>query len=157
MRGYSRTIITGNLGGDPELRYTPGGTPVANFSVAVNRRKSVGGGEWADATDWYRVSIFGKQAEIADQYLTKGAPVLVDGRLEIDHYTGNDGVERTSVKIVADNFLMLGQRDDADSGAGGSPASSGQRAPAATGSGASAEGWNYSDDLKDELDDVPFD
>ena len=96
-RGYSRIIVVGNLGGDPEMRYTPSGTAVTNFSVAVNRRRASGGGEYVDETDWYRVAVFGRQADIADKYLARGMKVLVDGRPSINKFTGNDGVERTSV------------------------------------------------------------
>src|SRR5690606_20125764 len=102
-RGYSRIIIVGNLGRDPEMRYTPSGTPVTNFSVAVNRRRPTGGGEYQDETDWYRVAVFGRMAEVADQYLVRGMKVLVDGQPQIRSFTGQDGVERTSIEINADN------------------------------------------------------
>ena len=112
MRGFSKVVIAGHLGGGPGLRYSANGTPVANFSVAVNRKERREG-EDRDATDWYRVTFFGKQAEIADQYLRRGAPVLVDGRLKIDQWVGNDGAPRTTVAITGDSFTMLGSRDDA--------------------------------------------
>ncbi len=145
MRGFSRVVIAGNLGGDPDLRYTAQGTPVANFSVAVNRRERRNGEE-RDATDWYRVTYFGKQAEIADQYLRRGAPVLVDGRLQIDDWVGDDGTRRTSVKIIGDNFQMLGSRDDQQNNAPARTESSGRRDDNA------GDGSYYDDDL----DDVPF-
>lgn len=146
MRGFSRVVIAGNLGGDPDLRYSANGTPVANFSVAVNRKERRDG-EDRDPTDWYRVTFFGKQAEIADQYLRRGAPVLVDGRLQIDEWQDRDGKPRTTVKIVGDNFQMLGSKDDAQNETGGRPTATSERA-----TGNSSEGWNYDDDL----DEVPF-
>lgn len=140
MRGFSRIVIAGNLGGDAEMRYTPSGTPVTNCSVAVNRKQSVGGGEYKDKTDWYRVSFFGKTAELADQFLRRGMPVLIDGRLEIEEWTDRDGNRRTTVQIRADNFQMLGSRDD----------EGGERAPATAGATAGSSG-GY-----DDFEDVPF-
>jgi len=160
-RGYSRVILVGNLGRDPEMRYTPQGTPVTNFSIAVNRRR--GSGDNAqDETDWYRISVFGRQAEVADQYLKRGMKVLVDGRLAIRSYVGNDGVERTSVEVTADNFQMLTTRDEMEAGGygGGGPArdrqhddDGAQRAPAGDRGGRREP--NFDDDEED-LDDVPF-
>lgn len=117
-RGYSRVILVGNLGRDPEMRYLPNGDPVTNFTIAVNRRRKVGD-ESQDETDWYRVNCFRRNAEVADQYLRKGSQVLVDGQLLIRTYTGNDGNERTSVEVNCDTFTMLGGKPDADSAATG--------------------------------------
>jgi len=141
-RGYSRVIIVGNLGRDPEMRYLPSGDPVVNFTVAVGRRRRGTDGNWMDETDWFRVNCFRRNAEVADQYLRKGSQVLVDGQLQIRQYTGNDGVERTSVEINCDNFTMLGSRDDA--GGGGAPRD--EQAPKKP----------RSDDDFDDFDDVPF-
>jgi single-strand DNA-binding protein len=150
-RGYSRVIIVGNLGRDPEMRYLPSGDPVVNFTVAVGRRRRGTDGNWMDETDWFRVNCFRRNAEVADQYLRKGSQVLVDGQLQIRQYTGNDGVERTSVEINCDNFTMLGSRDDAGGGgdreytpAGGAPRD--EQAPKKP----------RSDDDFDDFDDVPF-
>lgn len=149
-RGFSRAVLVGNLGRDPEMRYTPSGTPVTNFSIAVNRRRRTQDGNWQDETDWYRVSVFGRNAEVADQYLKRGMKVLVDGQLSINQYTGSDGVERTSVEVRADNFQMLTPRDSYD-----------EAAPAGAGSPGGGYGQperqqtsdTYNDD---DLDDVPF-
>lgn len=110
-RGYSRVVLIGNLGADPDMRYLPGGDPVTNFSIAVNRRRTVNG-EPQDETDWYRVNCYRRNAEVADQYLRKGSQVLVDGQLLIRKYTGNDGNERTSVEVNCDSFTMLGGKPD---------------------------------------------
>lgn len=164
-RGYSRIIIVGNLGQDPEMRYTPNGTAVTNFSVAVNRRRPMGDGQYQDEVDWYRVSAFARLAEIADQYLAKGLKVLVDGQPQIQNFVDRNGVERTSVEIRADNFQMLNTREEADQ----IRASAGMSAPAGQSQGSGAgtyggqqqqqeqQGSDSYDDFDDEdLDDVPF-
>lgn len=154
-RGFSRIVVVGNLGRDPEMRYTASGTAVVNFTVAVGRRNRGQDGNWTDETDWYRVSVFGRNAEVADQYLKKGRQVLVDGRLQIRNFTGNDGVERTSVEIVADNFTMLGSRDDA--GGGFSQAGGGQRGDQRDGGGEQPQPRKeQKDEDFDDFDDVPF-
>ncbi|HLT19135.1 MAG TPA: single-stranded DNA-binding protein [Thermomicrobiales bacterium] len=157
-RGYSRIIIVGNLGRDPEMRYTPSGTPVTNFSVAVNRRRPTGGGEYQDETDWYRVAVFGRMAEVADQYLVRGMKVLVDGQPQIRSFTGQDGVERTSIEINADNFVMLNTREESEAlraGAGAPMGQSGDFGGSPRG-GARDAGERYDDFEDDDLDDVPF-
>ena len=152
-RGYSRIIVVGNLGRDPGMRYTPSGTPVTNFSIAVNRRRPSGGGEFVDETDWYRVAVFGRQAEIADQYLSRGMKVLVDGQPRINTFVGNDGVERTNVEINCDNFQMLNTREENEAiraSAGMQPAAGGY------GGGAGDSAGPDADNFEDDLDDVPF-
>lgn len=149
-RGYSRVILVGNLGRDPEMRYLPSGDPVVNFSIAVGRRRRGTDGNWIDETDWFRVNCFRRNAEVADQYLRKGSQVLVDGQLQIRQYTGNDGVERTSVEVNCDNFTMLGSRDDA---AGGGR----DLAPAGASPGGEQDPRKSRDnDDFDDFDDVPF-
>lgn len=138
MRGLSHITLVGNLGQDPDLRYLQSGDPVVNFSLAVNRRTRKDG-EWVEVTDWYRCSLFGKQAESFDSMATKGSAVLVQGEPSQRTYTGNDGVERSSFEVRVFTFLMVGgrQQDADDSG----------RPPARQSSG---------DDFAD-FDDVPFD
>jgi single-strand DNA-binding protein len=135
------------------MRYTPSGTPVTNFSIAVNRRRPSGGGEFVDETDWYRVAVFGRQAEIADQYLSRGMKVLVDGQPRINTFVGNDGVERTNVEINCDNFQMLNTREENEAiraSAGMQPAAGGY------GGGAGESAGRDADNFDDDLDDVPF-
>ncbi len=106
---YQKVIIIGNLGRDPEMRYTPDGRPVTNLSVATNRRwKDQSSGELREETIWWRVSVWGKQAENCNQYLVKGQQVLVEGQLRPDPqtggpriWTGNDGVARASYDLTA--------------------------------------------------------
>jgi single-strand DNA-binding protein len=156
-RGYSRIIIVGNLGRDPEMRYTPSGTPVTNFTVAVNRRRSTGGGQFEDETDWYRVAAFGRLAEIADQYLVRGMKVLVDGQPQIRTYTGNDGVERTSVEINADNFQMLTTRDESEALRAAAGATTEQGGGYANDRGGRQQDRTEFDDFEDDdFNDVPF-
>lgn len=149
-RGYSRVILVGNLGRDPEMRYLPSGDPVVNFTMAVGRRRRGSDGNWQDETDWFRVNCFRRNAEVADQYLKKGSQVLVDGQLQIRQYTGNDGVERTSVEVNCDNFTMLGSRDDAR---GGDYAPSG---PQRDNTQQQQDRQPQKEDDFDDFDDVPF-
>ena len=105
---YQRVTIVGRLGADPEMRYTPSGTPVTHFSVATDRTWTNQSGEQQRETTWFRVSVFGRQAETCNQYLVKGQQVLVEGRLRPDPetggprvWTGNDGVARASYELTA--------------------------------------------------------
>jgi single-strand DNA-binding protein len=113
--GYSKLIIVGNLGGDPEMRYTPSGQAVTNFSLAVNRSWTDNNGEVHEETTWYRVSAWGRQAETCNQYLSKGRQVLVEGRLVVDPETGGpriwmdqNGKARASFEINAYEVRFLG-------------------------------------------------
>ena len=117
---YQKIIIVGNLGGDPEMRYMPDGTAVTNFSVATNRKWSDAGGQHEEVT-WFRVSVWRKQAESANQYLSKGSKVLVEGRLKPDPATGSprtylrqDSTVGASYEIAADTVRFLNSRDDGD-------------------------------------------
>jgi single-strand DNA-binding protein len=103
---YQKVVIVGNLGSDPEKRYTQSGQAVTNFNVATNRRWTGGDGQPVDETTWFRVSVWGKQAEVAEQYLSKGRQVLVEGRMSVDRETGGprvwqaqDGSWRASYEI----------------------------------------------------------
>ncbi len=113
---YQRITIVGNLGGDPEMRYLPNGTPVTNFSVATNRRWTGQDGQQQEETAWFRVSAFGRQAEVCNQYLSKGRLVLVEGRMRPDEnggprvWQGNDGQHRASFEVSAQRVLFLGGR-----------------------------------------------
>lgn len=117
---YQKIIIIGNLGGDPEMRYMPDGTAVTNFSVASNRRwNDRATGQPVDETTWFRVSVWGRQAEVANQYLSKGRQVLVEGMLTPDRatggprtYTRQDGTVGASFEVRADAVRFLGGRDD---------------------------------------------
>jgi single-strand DNA-binding protein len=116
---FHKIILVGNLGKDPEMRYTPGGQPVTSFSVASNRSYVDSSGQKVDETIWFRVGVWGKQAEICKQYLTKGKQVLVEGRLLCDKQTGGprtfkrqNGETGTSFEITAEVVRFLGQRGE---------------------------------------------
>ena len=115
---FCKIMIIGNLGRDPEMRYTPSGRPVTQFTVAVSNSKPDGQGGWVDeGTDWYRVSIFGDRAERAAEQLRKGNRVFVDGRFKTREYEGNDGQKRTSLDVTADNVISLDRKGRDDDGA----------------------------------------
>jgi single-strand DNA-binding protein len=151
-RGLNKVQIIGNLGADPEMRYVPSGAGVTNFRVAVSRNRRGTDGQLAEETEWFRCVAFDsagyKLAEICNQYLRKGQKVYVEGRLQTRKYTDKDGVERTSVEIVASEMVMLsGREEDGGHGEGvGGP----QRAPVASGPRRAPAG----DD--DDENDVPF-
>jgi len=144
MAGVNRVIIVGNLGRDPEIRYAQSGTAICKLSVAVTERVK-DGDAWKDQTEWFRVTLFGKTAENAGQYLQKGRQVYVEGRLKTDKYKDKDGVERTSVEVIASTLQYLGDK----SGGGGRRDSA---PPRNTGGGDEAP--PASDGFVD--DDLPF-
>jgi single-strand DNA-binding protein len=123
---YQKVIIVGNLGRDPEMRYTPDGTPVTSFSVATNRRWTNQDGSPGEETVWFRVSAWRRTAEVAAQYLSKGRQVMVEGRLTPDRETGgprvyqrNDGTCGASFELRADRVIFLSGRGDTGAGMGG--------------------------------------
>ncbi|MEZ4732100.1 MAG: single-stranded DNA-binding protein [Caldilineaceae bacterium] len=139
---YQQITLIGNLGNDPEMRYTPSGVPVASFSLAVNRSWTGQDGQRQDKTTWFRVSVWNKQAEIVSQYLSKGRQVLVVGEVEEARpYTDRDGNMRASLEVRAQSVRFLGQRGDAPMGGGNYGNAS---MPASTGSA----------EVQDE--DIPF-
>ncbi|MGA7606315.1 MAG: single-stranded DNA-binding protein, partial [Anaerolineales bacterium] len=122
---FHTIIIVGNLGKDPEMRYTPSGQAVTSFSVATSRKYTSSNGEQVNETIWFRVSAWGKQAEVCNQYLKKGSKVLVEGRLTPDKNTGGpriwqkqDGSSGASFEVTAGTVRFLSSRGDSDSGAG---------------------------------------
>lgn len=119
---FNKIIIVGNLGRDPELRYTPQGSAVCNFSVATNEKKRDKAGELQDVTTWFRVTLWNKQAENASKYLTKGSPIYVEGRLRIEEWTDKDGNNRFTLEVNATDmqFISAGSRGDEFSGGAGS-------------------------------------
>jgi single-strand DNA-binding protein len=141
---FNKIILVGNLGRDPELRYTPQGTPVCSFSLATNeRRKDRNTGENNDITTWFRVTLWGRQAETASQYLSRGRPVYIEGRLRVEEWTDRDGKARHTLEVHATDmqFIGGGARDES--------------APVPTrAAAAAAQEPTDSPDLND--DDVPF-
>jgi single-strand DNA-binding protein len=122
----NKVILVGRLGRDPETRYTGGGQAVANFSVATDETFKDRNGERQKRTEWHKIVVWGKQAEIAQQYLKKGSLLFIEGRIQSREWQDKEGQKRTSFEIVASNFRMLGGRADgaAAAGAGASGGSS---------------------------------
>lgn len=123
---YHTIIIVGNVGRDPEMRYTPSGQAVTSFSVATNRQYTNNNGEMVKETIWFRVSAWGRQAETCNQYLKKGSKVLVEGRLTADQntggprvWTGQDGQPRASFEVSASTVRFLSSRGESEAGAPG--------------------------------------
>lgn len=113
MASVNKVIIVGNLGRDPETRYTPSGDCISNIAVATSyKSKDKNTGEQKEQTEWHRISFFGKLAEIVGQYLKKGSSVYVEGRLQTRKYTDKDGIERYTTDIIADSMQMLGGKQD---------------------------------------------
>lgn len=145
MASVNRVIIVGNLGQDPEVLYFPDGTAVCNITVATTDSwKDKTTGEKKEATEWHRVTFTGKLAEIAGQYLKKGRPVYIEGSLRTRKWTDNQGVERYTTEIRADQMQMLGSKDDA------------QRGSAAPSAPASSTPAARPDRNQDYDDDTPF-
>ena len=109
MAGINKVILVGNLGADPEVRYTAGGTAVARFNVATTERFKGQDGNWQDRTEWHRIVAWGKLAEICGQYLSKGSQVYIEGKIQSSTWE-KDGVKRTSYEIRADTMQMLGPK-----------------------------------------------
>ena len=107
-------MLIGNVGQDPELRYTPDGNPVANFSIAVNRRRKVGD-EFKDETEWFNIVCFSRTAENVNQYLSKGQKVYVEGRFQSSEYVGQDGNQRKSFEVIANDVSFLSTKSEAES------------------------------------------
>jgi single-strand DNA-binding protein len=122
-RGINKVILVGNLGADPEMRHTGGGTAVTTLNIATSESwTDKQSGEKVEKTEWHRVKMFGRLAEIAGDYLKKGRQVYIEGSLRTDKYTGKDGVERYSTDIIASEMQMLGGNEG---GGGGGPRSQG--------------------------------
>jgi len=168
---FAKAMIIGNLGRDPEMRYTPNGRAVTEFSVAVSHSKPDGNGGWVDeGTDWYRVTVWGDRAERTAEQFRKGNKVFVEGRFRTREFEGKDGQKRTSLEISADNVISLDSRvrndDEGGAFAGGPSGASG--APAGTSSGGYSGGGASGGPAvrptrsaqpapaPDDLDDLPF-
>ena len=162
MASVNKVILVGNLGRDPEVRYAPSGSAICNVTLATSRQwKDKNSGEKQEETEWHRVTFFGKLAEIAGQYLKKGRPVYVEGRIKTRKYTDKDGVEKYATEVVASDMTMLGSRegmgggDDGGGGGGGGysrerPAARPASAPASKPAAKQGTGFDDMDD------DIPF-
>jgi single-strand DNA-binding protein len=155
---YNKIIIIGNLGRDPELRYTPQGTAVCQFSVATNERRRDRSGEQQDITTWFRVTAWGKQAETVSKYLSKGRKVYVEGRLHMEEWTDREGKARQTLEVNASEVQFLDGGSDMEgiparqSGGGGGAQGSGGGGPRGGGGGGGRPAPG--EDIED--DEIPF-
>jgi single-strand DNA-binding protein len=165
MASVNKVILIGNLGRDPETRYTTGGDAIANLNIATTEQWKDKSGEKQEKTEWHRVVLFGRQAEIAGEYLKKGRSVYIEGRLQTRKYTDKDGVEKYSTEIVGDRMQLLGSREgggggDAEfggSGGGGAARASGGGSSGGGGGTGSKPGGAAKRSNPDDLDDdIPF-
>jgi single-strand DNA-binding protein len=161
MASVNKVILVGNCGRDPEIRYLPSGQAVANVSVATSsRRKDKNTGETIEDTQWHRVTFYDRLAEIAGEYIKKGQPVYVEGRLKYGKYTDKDGVERNTVDIIATEMQLLGKREgmggpSEDDGGAPRRAAPAARAPSAPAARPAAPAKSASG-FEDMDDDIPF-
>jgi single-strand DNA-binding protein len=171
MASVNKVILLGNLGRDPETRYTTGGDAVTNLRIATSEQWKDKSGEKQERTEWHTVVLFGRQAEIAGEYLKKGRSVYIEGRLQTRKYTDKEGVEKYSTEIVADRMQLLGSARDTGGGSGGDvefgggDAGGGRRSGGGSGSGAGGgssggsgapRGGGGKKTTDDFEDDIPF-
>jgi len=163
MASVNKVILLGNLGRDPETRYTTGGDAVTNLNIATSEQWKDKNGEKQERTEWHRVVLFGRQAEVAGEYLKKGRSVYIEGRLQTRKYTDKDGVEKYSTEIVADRMQLIGSARDAGSGgdaefSGGSGSGGGGAPRRESGGGGAkpATGGGAKKNVDDFDDDIPF-
>lgn len=119
MASYNRVILLGNLTRDPELRYIPSGTPVCDIGLAVNDRRKSSSGEWVDETTFVDVTCWARTAEVVSEYLSKGSPVLIEGRLKLDTWESSDGKKQSKLRVVCEKMQMVGPRGGGSGGGGG--------------------------------------
>ncbi|MDD2502094.1 MAG: single-stranded DNA-binding protein [Geobacter sp.] len=148
MASLNKVMLIGNLGKDPEVRYTTSGQAVASFNLATSEKFKNKSGDWEERTEWHRVTLWGKLAEIAGEYLGKGKTVYIEGRLQTRKWTDRDGNDKYTTEIVGDKMQMLGGKGDGGSSSGG-----GTRRPVA---GGVADTTVSYDEPPFQDDDIPF-
>jgi single-strand DNA-binding protein len=152
MASVNKVILIGNLGADPETRYLPSGDAVTNIRIATTENWRDKGGEKQEHTEWHRVAFFGKTAEIAGEYLKKGSPVYVEGRIRTRKWQDKDGQDRFTTEVIADRMQLLGGR----SGGADSMAREFAGAPAGAGAAKPAAARKQPGSIDDLDDDIPF-
>jgi single-strand DNA-binding protein len=145
MANINRVVLVGNLTRDPELRNTPSGTAVCSLRIAVNTRRKDSSGQWVEKPNYFDITVWGAQGENCAQYLSKGRPVAIDGRLEWREWDAQDGTKRQAVEVIAESVQFLGGRD----GGGGGEGGGNQFVPAGASGGSDA-------DFQGSDDDIPF-
>jgi single-strand DNA-binding protein len=149
MASVNRAFILGNLGREPEVRYTQGGDAVCNLSIATSEQWKDKAGVKQEKTEWHRVTLFGRQAEVAGEYLKKGTSVWIEGRIQTRKYTDKDGVEKYATEIIADRMQMIGSRRERDGDDEAAPSGG-------AGDGPRTSSAKRSDATGDFDDDIPF-
>jgi single-strand DNA-binding protein len=150
----NKVILVGRLGRDPETRYTGGGQAVANFSVATDETYKDKAGDRQKRTEWHKIVVWGKQAEIAQQYLKKGSLIFIEGRIQSREWQDKEGQKRTSFEIIANNFRMLGGRGDGAGGGMGGGSRSEEHDQSGPDDFAGPGGGTGGPEISDE--DIPF-
>jgi len=154
MASVNKVILIGNLGADPETRYLPSGDAVANIRIATSEKWKDKSGEQQEHTEWHRIAFFGKLAEIAGEYLKKGSPVYIEGRIRTRKWQDKEGQDKYSTEIVADRMQMLGGRGG---GSGGSEPMKREPAAAEAGGGGKSQQSKKGGGAFDQMDDdIPF-
>ena len=162
MASFNKVILLGNVTRDPELRYIANGTAVTDIGLAVNDRRKTATGEWVEETTFVDVTLWGRTAEIAGEYVTKGSPLLIEGRLKLDTWE-KDGKKNSKLRVVCERMQLLGGRGEGGRGGAGVAGAGKSRAPARTSGGeeedAPASGYDGPDDVPAAGggdDDIPF-
>lgn len=153
---FNKITIVGNLGKDPELRYTPQGNAVCSFSVATNEKRRDKGGDLQDVTTWFRITLWGKQAENASKYLTKGSPVYIEGRLRVDEWNDRDGKSRYTLDVHATDMQFIGNNRGGDETSGNRGSSDSEFSGEYSGGAANAAGRARDFAAAPSDDDIPF-
>ncbi|HXF18462.1 MAG TPA: single-stranded DNA-binding protein [Burkholderiales bacterium] len=156
MASVNKVILIGNLGRDPEVRYMPSGDAVANITIATTETWKDKGGEKQEQTEWHRVAMFGKTAEIAGEYLKKGSQVYIEGKLQTRKWTDKEGQERYTTEIRADRMQMLGSRSGGSERMPPSEEEVPSRSTAAPAKKAPAAAASKGSGFEDLEDDIPF-
>lgn len=149
MASVNKVMLLGNCTRDPEVKYTPKGSAVTDVGIAVNRVYTTDGGEKREETTFVDVTMWGRQAEIAGEYLKKGRPVFIEGRLQLDTWDDKQtGQKRSKLRVVCENFQLLGSRDGGGEGGGSSRSGGGSKAPKSAPAAAAGD--------ESSEDDIPF-
>ena len=151
MASLNKVMLIGNLGKDPEVRYTTSNQSVASFPLATSEKFKNKSGEWEERTEWHNVVLWGRQAEVAGEYLAKGKTVFIEGRLQTRKWQDKEGRDRYTTGIVGERMQMLGGRGDGPAGGGGGNRAQGRQQPADDSYGSSYEEPSFNPD-----DDIPF-
>jgi single-strand DNA-binding protein len=162
MASFNKVVLVGNVTRDPELRYIASGTAVTDIGLAVNDRRKTATGEWVEETTFVDVTLWGRTAEVAGEYVTKGSPLLIEGRLKLDTWE-KDGKKNSKLRVVCERMQLLGGRGEGGRGGAGVAGAGKSRAPARTSGGeeeyAQASGYDGPDDVPAAGggdDDIPF-